>query len=88
MFRRDKCRRIHGNHRCYPLAYEAIHSFTPTRNQVSYEQEALERAYGHANDVTASNSRSFHIASALLPTEKRKSRYVRCMPFVERSMTW
>ena len=69
------------------LAHEAIHSFTPARNEVSYEEESLDRAYEHANDVTASNSRSFHFASAFFP---RRSGNLcgRCTPFVDRWMIW
>lgn len=54
-------------------AYEAIHSFTPVRMELSYEEEALNQAYLRAAEVTANNSRSFYMASALLPAEKRKA---------------
>lgn len=55
------------------LAHEAINSFVPARDDITYERESLERAYAHAAAITSVHSRSFHMASALLPAEKRRA---------------
>jgi phytoene synthase len=53
------------------LAYEAVNSVVPSRGEVQYDREKLRRAYVHAASLTAANSRSFYLASALLPAQKR-----------------
>jgi 15-cis-phytoene synthase len=55
------------------LAYEAVNTVVPVRDDVAYEEEALNRAYEHVEYVTSVHSRSFHMASALLPREKRRA---------------
>ena len=55
------------------LAHEAVNSVVPTRDGVSFEEKALTTAYAHAASITATHSRSFHLASSLLPPDKRRS---------------
>lgn len=62
----------------YPLlsrAYEALNSVTvspPAIEELAAEEE-LTAAYRHSAMLTAKHSRSFHLASALLPAEKREA---------------
>lgn len=42
-------------------------------HSVAVDHALLEAAYAYCETVTAVNSRSFHLASALLPAEKRRS---------------
>lgn len=67
------------------LAYEAIQPNTNTSSAANVEasrtgrgtvcppfsQDLLLRAYAHCDEITSIHSRSFHMASSLLPTEKR-----------------
>lgn len=54
------------------LAHEARLSELPfIRHHV--DGALLERAYAHCESITAAHSRSFHLASALLPPEKRRA---------------
>lgn len=55
------------------LAYEAVHSVVPAREQFDMESEALTHAYAHAAAVTSMHSRSFYLASSLLPRDKRRA---------------
>lgn len=54
------------------LAHEALHSDSPTVT-ASFDQELLERSYEQCESITAVHSRSFHLASQLLPLEKRRA---------------
>lgn len=54
------------------LAYEAHHS-EPVDNAPIADGEQLRRAYQHCDAITAVHSRSFHMASALLPAAKRQA---------------
>jgi phytoene synthase len=63
---------IHSwEHRLLNLAYEAWHSVGLAPLQPIRDQRLLKRAYVHCEAITAQNSRSFHLASALLPDTKR-----------------
>lgn len=55
------------------LAQEAWHSVTPTSSGVVKDTALLEQAYAHAQDITSWHSRSFYLASSLLPTDKRRA---------------
>lgn len=54
------------------LAYEALHVDAPTAT-MSFDQTLLEQSYRQCESITAVNSRSFHLASRLLPAEKRRA---------------
>ena len=53
------------------LAHEAWHTLThPPQHESHRDQLLLQRAYDHCEAITAEHSRSFHLASSLLPTDK------------------
>lgn len=54
------------------LAYEAHHT-EPTVNQLHIEPALLARAYEYCESIIAIHSKSFMLASALLPPEKRRA---------------
>lgn len=54
------------------LAYEALHGDSPVP-AASFDQPLLEESYKQCESITAVNSRSFHLASRLLPPEKRRA---------------
>ena len=54
------------------LAQEALHGDAPATS-VTFDQALLAQAYQHCEAITAVNSRSFHLASRLLPAEKRSA---------------
>jgi phytoene synthase len=54
------------------LAYEA-RSTDETPHQLQVDPKVLVRAYQHCEALTAIHSRSFHLASALLPAHKRRA---------------
>lgn len=54
------------------LAYEALHGDLPTAAK-SFDPVLLVHSYRHCESITAVNSRSFHLASQLLPSEKRRA---------------
>jgi 15-cis-phytoene synthase len=54
------------------MAYEAGRMIAPISKPV-YEQQFLDEAYRYCDNVTALNSRSFHLASGLLPKAKRRA---------------
>lgn len=62
------------------LAYEGRHTDSqtehtaqPLRTAGNDDGALLDRAYAHCDTLTANASRSFHIASGLLPREKRRA---------------
>ena len=55
------------------LAQEARHSVEPTSSVVVRDEEVLEHAYAHCQDLIAFHSRSFCMASSLLPANKRQA---------------
>jgi len=55
------------------LAHEAVHAVAPSHAEPDYDHDALQRAYAHAESLTAMHSRSFHLASGLLSPEKRRA---------------
>jgi phytoene synthase len=55
------------------LAFEAWHSVVHPPTQPIQDSKLLEESYAHCHSVTALHSRSFHLASALLPAPKRQA---------------
>ena len=69
-------------HSLLTLAYEALHrgedrgglpesSGHVAQHEAAYDAAALAQAYDYCESVTAVNSRSFHLASGLLPPDRR-----------------
>lgn len=59
-------------HNLLDRAHEALHRHEERpAHAASYNDEVLEAAYAYCDGVTAVNSRSFHLASSLLPSEQR-----------------
>jgi phytoene synthase len=54
------------------LAYEGRHAVTQSHD-MAVDHALLETAYSYCETMTALNSRSFHMASSLLPAEKRRA---------------
>lgn len=54
------------------LAYEALHFELPVK-PASFDKTLLDNAYAFCEHVTSANSRSFHLASALLAKGKRRA---------------
>jgi 15-cis-phytoene synthase len=54
-------------------AYRAARSPAPVRAAPSHEPAALQTAYAHCQQLTAIHSRSFSLASWLLPREQRRA---------------
>ena len=56
-----------------PLAYEAEHrAVTPTPVPVS-DTNLLDRAYAYCDTITSTHSRTFYLATGLLPPRKRRA---------------
>ena len=55
------------------MAYEGRHSTLPAELTVVYDPALLEQAYAHCEQITAENSRSFSLASRLLPEPQRRA---------------
>ncbi len=55
------------------MAYEAKLAPTPERGLHGFEQDLLNNAYAWCEDMTACHSRSFSLASRLLPAPKRRA---------------
>lgn len=53
-------------------AYEALESHSP-REGIIADQAALQAAYTYCDHVTRTNSRTFYLASGLLPPQKRRA---------------
>ncbi len=54
------------------MAYEGRHSIS-TADSSAYDHELMALAYAHCEEITAINSRSFSLASRLLPWPKRRA---------------
>ena len=60
-------------HILLPLAYEAEHqSLAPSFLRLN-DSDLLARAYAHCNSITSTNSRTFYMATGLLPASKRRA---------------
>jgi phytoene synthase len=55
------------------LAYDAVNSSKLQLPHLLGDHTVLQQAYSHCESLTAYHSRSFHLASALLPAEKRRA---------------
>jgi phytoene synthase len=55
------------------LAYETRPSLAVHIPVATHDQELLRRAYTYCESLTAIHSRSFHLASSLLPPDKRRA---------------
>lgn len=55
------------------LAYEAVNPSKLQLPRIVDDSNVLQQFYNHCESVTAYHSRSFHLASGLLPDEKRKA---------------
>lgn len=55
------------------MAYEALHSVSPVASSSVRDRDLLAKAYLYCRDLTAQHSRSFYLASALLPAGKRQA---------------
>jgi phytoene synthase len=60
-------------HTLLSLAYEARHSVKATAPKYVADRDLLTRAYAHCDSVTALHSRSFYLATSLLPGDKRRA---------------
>ncbi|GIK41723.1 MAG: squalene synthase [Chloroflexota bacterium] len=60
-------------HSLLSLAYEARHSRVPLLLPSRRNEMLLKEAYAHCEAITAQHSRSFHLASGLLPPDKRQA---------------
>lgn len=54
-------------------AHEARHSADSAQAPPGYDQALMARAYRHCQKLTAAHSRSFFLASGLLPPDKRRA---------------
>lgn len=59
--------------RLISMAYDGRRAQESNRAQPLAGREKLERAYQHCDALTAAHSRSFHLASSLLPREERRA---------------
>lgn len=61
--------------RLLSLAYEAHHhgAVDQSEHKHASSDALLEKAYAHCGEITAQHSKSFHLASALLPADKRRA---------------
>lgn len=64
---------FHWENRLLALAHQALESHVPYDGTDPYDQCALERAYQHCENFTKFHSRTFYLASSLLPEEKRRA---------------
>ncbi len=65
---------IHSwEHKLLLLAYEGTPTSRLAGPEVASDRATLAGAYHHCEETTAQHSRSFHLASALLPGDKRRA---------------
>jgi phytoene synthase len=65
---------LHGwEHPLLALAYEARGSVVITPSEGIRDPHLLKRAYAHCQALTSLHSRSFYLASALLPADKKQA---------------
>jgi phytoene synthase len=60
-------------HRLLSLAYEAHQAVPFSAGQTQVDGQWLDRAYDFCTELTAKHSRSFYLASSLLPSEKQRA---------------
>jgi phytoene synthase len=56
-----------------PLAYEAEHQSFATTFLPLIDRDVLDRAYAYCDSITSTHSRTFYMATGLLPAEKRRA---------------
>jgi phytoene synthase len=56
-----------------PLAYEAEHQSFATTILPLNDRGVLDRAYAYCDSITSTHSRTFYMATGLLPVEKRRA---------------
>ena len=59
--------------RLIDLAHEALEGQIAAARQIMHDDRAMSAAYAHCQQVTREHSRTFFLASGLLPKEKRRS---------------
>jgi len=60
-------------HHLLSLAQEALHTVATTSKQAKIDKTMLDQAYAYCRALTSKHSRSFYLASSLLPTDKQKA---------------
>ncbi|MBN1202033.1 MAG: squalene/phytoene synthase family protein [Anaerolineae bacterium] len=60
-------------HTLLSLAYETRHSLAVSSSTPTYDASTLDRAYAYCESVTATYSKSFHLATRLLPASNRRA---------------
>ena len=55
------------------LAYDAVRSHNSNNESLAYDRALLNEAYAHCEAITSVHSRSFSLASGLLPGQKRQA---------------
>lgn len=60
-------------HRLLEKSKSAREAYSSQQLDFEFTGEALEAAYGYCDRLTSIHSKSFHLASAMLPPEKRKA---------------
>lgn len=55
------------------LAYDAIRSNKSNNESLAYDKDILDEAYAHCEAITSIHSRSFSLASGLLPGQKQQA---------------
>jgi 15-cis-phytoene synthase len=63
----------HWEHDLLDLANQALDSGVSSHSQAETDQAVLERAYRLCEDITRENSKTFYLASSLMPRTKRKA---------------
>src|SRR6266568_9440870 len=56
-----------------PLAYEAEHRVVTATPIPTSETVLLDRAYAYCDSITSTHSRTFYVATGLLPPRKRQA---------------
>lgn len=60
-------------HHLLSLAYEALHTVATTSKRATIDKDFLDQAYAHCRALTSQHSRSFYLASSLLPADKQQA---------------
>lgn len=60
-------------HTLLSLAYEANPVTTGSSSIFEYNEDLLSRAYAHCDAITAEHSKSFYVATSLLPAAKQRA---------------
>jgi 15-cis-phytoene synthase len=63
----------HWEHPLLDMAHQALESGVSAQDSHTLDQQMLSSAYKHCEDITRVNSKTFYMASGLLPLEKRRA---------------